>query len=61
MAGDAGFASLEEVYTTFDPIALITVAPEMPGAQAAIPALVQRGIVVSCGHTLAHLADAERA
>jgi N-acetylglucosamine-6-phosphate deacetylase len=43
------------------PIALVTVAPELPGALDLIEALVARGIVVSCGHSDADAAIAHAA
>ncbi|MBA3943326.1 MAG: amidohydrolase family protein, partial [Herpetosiphonaceae bacterium] len=37
----------------------VTLAPELPGALAAIPALTAKGIVVSAGHSDATFAEAE--
>ena len=43
------------------PVRLMTLAPELPGAAALIAALRARGVTVSCGHSEASAADAERA
>ena len=40
-------------------VRLVTLAPELPGATAVIEALVDRGVVVSAGHSLATFAAAE--
>ena len=44
-----------------DAIALVTLAPELPGADAVIAALLAQGIVVSLGHSAANEAEAESA
>ena len=43
------------------PVALMTLAPELPGAAALVSFLRSRGVVVSCGHTNATAAEAESA
>lgn len=43
------------------PILLITIAPELPGAEAFIRAARERGIVVAIGHSDARLTDVQRA
>ena len=43
------------------PVRQMTLAPELPGAPALIAALRARGVTVSCGHSDASVAAAERA
>jgi N-acetylglucosamine-6-phosphate deacetylase len=42
-------------------VAVVTIAPDLPGALEVIGALVERGVVVSLGHTPATAAQAETA
>jgi len=53
--------ALVERLAAAGPIALVTLAPELPGGLALLEALVARGIVVSLGHTDADAALAHRA
>ncbi|KAF7655838.1 hypothetical protein LDENG_00049370 [Lucifuga dentata] len=56
-----GIKDLLEVYGSMDNVAMVTLAPELAGSQSAIQELFQRGIVVSLGHSVANLCQAEEA
>ncbi|KAF0697643.1 Aste57867_11692 [Aphanomyces stellatus] len=55
-----GIESLEAVYgpLSHDRVALVTLAPELKGANLAISQLVERGIVASAGHSSANIQEA---
>ncbi|CAK4157269.1 unnamed protein product [Aphanomyces euteiches] len=57
---EEGIKSLEDRYgpLSSDRVALVTLAPELKGALAAITELKQRGIVVSAGHSSANIQQA---
>eukprot|EP00466_Bigelowiella_natans_P016202 jgi/Bigna1/88397/estExt_fgenesh1_pg.C_310133 len=59
---DKGFSSVVEMYgkQLIDSTAMVTIAPELKGAQEAIQGLSQRGVIVSCGHSMADLPEAEK-
>jgi N-acetylglucosamine-6-phosphate deacetylase len=46
------------LFERLDGVALVTIAPELPGALGLIGELTERGIVVSCGHSDADAAAA---
>jgi N-acetylglucosamine-6-phosphate deacetylase len=48
-------------YARHPSVRVVTLAPELPGALDAIRALVERGIIVSAGHSNATYAEAEQA
>ena len=52
---------LAERFLAAGPVTMMTVAPERPGAIDLIEHLVQRGVVVSCGHSDATAAEAHAA
>jgi len=57
-----GVDSIVEMYGgSLDDVAIITLAPELPGALEVIPSLTQQGIVVSLGHCMANLQQGELA
>lgn len=48
-----GIDSVLECYGTLENVAIVTLAPELEGAMAAIRGLRERGVVVSAGHSSA--------
>uniref|UniRef100_A0A1I7U665 N-acetylglucosamine-6-phosphate deacetylase n=1 Tax=Caenorhabditis tropicalis TaxID=1561998 RepID=A0A1I7U665_9PELO len=53
--------TIEKVYGSTENIAIVTMAPELDGAQKAIEYLVEKGTVVSVGHSSAKLGPGEEA
>ncbi|ALC49382.1 CG17065 [Drosophila busckii] len=58
---DNGLETLCETYGSLERIKIITLAPEQVKELAVISELVEAGIVVSLGHSMASLSDGERA
>ncbi|XP_030836998.1 N-acetylglucosamine-6-phosphate deacetylase-like [Strongylocentrotus purpuratus] len=54
-----GTQDLFDVYSNLDDVAIVTLAPELINAKAAVQELVKRGITVSVGHSTANLCIAE--
>lgn len=54
-------ATIEEMYGSTENIAILTLAPELPGALDAINYLRKRGVIVSIGHSSGRLVDGEKA
>lgn len=58
---DDGFKTVEQVYGDISNISIITLAPEKQRAPEMIAELVERGITVSLGHSIADLIHGEAA
>ncbi|CAH2307648.1 N-acetylglucosamine-6-phosphate deacetylase [Pelobates cultripes] len=56
-----GFAELLSTYGTLEGVSIVTLAPEMDRSPEVIRELLQRGICVSLGHSVANLSQAEEA
>lgn len=56
-----GMSEVEETYGRLDNVALLTVAPEIPGICEVISNLSSRGIIVSVGHSNGNLEHGEAA
>ncbi|XP_039270598.2 N-acetylglucosamine-6-phosphate deacetylase-like [Styela clava] len=56
-----GIKTVEDVYGSLECIKMLTIAPELPNASEVIKQLVQRGIVVSLGHSVGNVLQAEAA
>jgi len=58
---EGGLNDIIQTYGDLNQVAMITLAPELPGGFQAIKQLVSQGIVVSLGHTMANLQTGEEA
>lgn len=56
-----GIQDLMEVYGSLDNVAVVTLAPELSSSQSVVKELSQRGVIVSLGHSVANLSQAEEA
>ena len=54
------FDTVLKCYGSLEHVAIVTLAPELEHASDTIAGLTERGIVVSMGHSNAHIADGER-
>ncbi|XP_043659277.1 N-acetylglucosamine-6-phosphate deacetylase [Drosophila teissieri] len=58
---DKGLSTLKDTYGSLERIKIITLAPEKVTDPEVIGQLVERGITVALGHSMASLSDGERA
>lgn len=58
---ERGFSEVMDTYGTLNGVSIVTLAPEMERSKEVIEELVNRGICVSLGHSVANLSQAEDA
>lgn len=58
---EEGFKTVEDHYGSLTDVSMVTLAPEKDRAPEVIRELRKRGVVVSLGHSMADLADGEKA
>lgn len=56
-----GLSDLARTYGALDPVAVVTLAPELEHSGSVVRELSQRGVTVSLGHSVANLSQAEEA
>lgn len=56
-----GFETLEDVYGSLEDVAIVTLAPEIKGADTVISRLKKKGVVISLGHSMGNLCHGEEA
>ncbi|XP_033095720.1 N-acetylglucosamine-6-phosphate deacetylase-like [Anneissia japonica] len=56
-----GFKDVLDIYQSLDNVAIVTLAPEIDRSDDVIKELRKRGVIVSVGHSMGNLTDAENA
>lgn len=56
-----GMSSIIDIYGSLENVAILTLAPELPGANDVIRQLTGLGVTISLGHSMANLCEGEEA
>eukprot|EP01114_Cavostelium_apophysatum_P023941 TRINITY_DN9196_c0_g1_i1.p1 TRINITY_DN9196_c0_g1~~TRINITY_DN9196_c0_g1_i1.p1 ORF type:complete len:450 (+),score=75.60 TRINITY_DN9196_c0_g1_i1:23-1351(+) len=56
-----GISHIEDIYGSLDHVSILTMAPELKGVIDVIPELTKRGVIISAGHSMATIDQAEAA